>query len=216
MGTLEKIIIYGAGGHGKVLADALQVIEKAGGGFRHIGYCDDNAALLKVSNDNILVYCLMADLSTVEHDSVVIAIGDNQVRKRKFIELSVLGERISAIMHPGAIIAADVRMGEGVQIIAGAVINTGATIGDNSIINTGCTIDHDTEIGDHVHIAPGSNIGGCVSVGEGTLIGIGATVLQGCSVGAWSIVGAGAVVTRNVAAGKTVVGVPAKELTPER
>jgi sugar O-acyltransferase (sialic acid O-acetyltransferase NeuD family) len=216
IGTKKKVIIYGAGGHGAVLADVLRALEMAGEPYHHIGYCDDNTTLVKSKQTAVLTYCLEVDLPVVEHDCIVIAIGDNRIRKRKYDEMFALGERITTIIHPRSILGENVSIGNGAQVIAGAVINTGAIIGDDTIINTGCIIDHHTEIGDHVHIAPGSNLGGCVRVGEGALIGIGATVMPGISLGAWSTVGAGAVVNRNVGAGKTVVGVPAKILQSNR
>jgi sugar O-acyltransferase (sialic acid O-acetyltransferase NeuD family) len=120
------------------------------------------------------------------------------------------GYRFAAVVHPSAIVALEMQLGDGVQILAGAVLQPGSVIGSNAVINTGAIVDHDCALGAHVHISPRAVLSGGVRVGAGAHIGTGASVIQGISIGAGSIVGAGAVVVSDVPSGVTTLGVPAK------
>lgn len=123
------------------------------------------------------------------------------------------GATLRGVRHPSAIVAAEVTMGTGVQILTGAILQAGVRLGDNVLINSGAIVEHDGFIGDHVHIAPGACLCGDVTVDEGAHIGAGATVLQGVRVGAEALVAAGAVVIRDVAAGTAVAGNPARTMS---
>lgn len=135
----------------------------------------------------------------------------NPLRRQLFEHFKSKGYRFASVVHPSAIIAIDVVLSEGVQIMAGAVIQAGCHVGMNTVINTGSIVDHDCHIGDHAHISPGVTLSGGVRVGENAHIGTGATVIQGIQIGRNSLVAAGAVVIRDVPEDVTVAGVPAKE-----
>lgn len=135
----------------------------------------------------------------------------NPRRRQLFERFKSKGYQFANVVHPSAIIATDVVLSEGAQIMAGAVIQAGCHIGMNAVINTGSILDHDCHIGDHAHIAPGVTLSGGVRVGENTHVGTGATVIQGIKLGRSSLVAAGAVVIRDVPDGVAVAGVPAKE-----
>lgn len=205
-----RVIIIGAGGHGQVVADILLAVAEAGGDIDLAGYLDDDAAL----HGKILlerpVLGPVNSLGEIEHDGVIVAIGDNRTRQRVFDMLEARGAHPVTACHPRAAIARGVSVGDGCAICAGVVVNPGSVVGKNVILNTGCTVDHHNVIGDHAHIAPGAHLGGGVNVGEGALIGMGATVLPGMAAGNWCAVGAGACVTRPVPDGQTVRGVPAR------
>ena len=205
-----EVVIVGAGGHGQVVAEALWRAWERDGAMHPVGFVDDDAALLGRKVGDLPVVGSMVALSELTHDAVVVAIGDNRIRKRVFDCLTHRAERIVAVQHPSAIVAPDVRIGRGSVICAGAIVSVGSVIGDNVIVNTGATIDHHSAIADHAHVAPGVRMGGEVVVGEGALLGVGASVLPGRAIGAWSVVGGGACVTETVRAGTTVVGVPAR------
>lgn len=207
---MTRVMLLGAGGHAQVVADIILRAQKAGANFELIGFLDDNPALIGATILGVPVLGTLAQLDEFDHDAIIVAIGDNKIRARIFEIMRMRGERIINAIHPAAILASDVRLGEGVMICAGVVVNTGTVIGDNVILNTGCTVDHHNRIGDHVHIAPGVHLGGNVTIEEGAMIGIGACVMPGRSIGAWSVIGAGSVVTKDIPAYVTAVGVPAR------
>ena len=204
------VLILGAGGHAQVVADILMRAYEAGATCKPIGFLDDDSALAGTTIMGLPVLGTIAQLDEFDHDAVIVAIGDNRTRARIFESVQARGEQIVNAIHPAAVLAPDVCLGEGVMICAGVVVNTGTVIGDDVILNTGCTVDHHNHIGNHAHIAPGVHLGGDVTIGEGTVVGIGATVIPQRTVGAWSVVGAGAVVTKDIPAHATAAGVPAR------
>ncbi len=207
-----RILILGAGGHAQVVADALHNAHAAGNPCQPIGYVDDNPAIQGQLLLGLPVLGTISQTATIEYDALVIAIGNNCIRSKLYLQFQQQGATFATVCHPRAIIAQNVTLGPGTVVFAGAVINTGSRIGANSILNTACTVDHHTCIGDHVHIGPGVHMGGDVRIGDGTLVGIGATVMPQRQVGTWSTVGAAALVHDDVPAQVTVVGMPAQIL----
>jgi sugar O-acyltransferase (sialic acid O-acetyltransferase NeuD family) len=202
---MRRVVIIGAGGHAQVVADILWRMRDAGLDVAPVAYLDDNAALHGQIFLDVPVVGAVDQLGQIEHEAVIVAIGNGRIRQRLFATLQQRGEQLIIARHPTAVIAPDVQIGSGTMICANVVVNTGAVIGQNVILNTACTIDHHNQIGDHAHIAPGVHLGGDVWVGEGALVGIGATVLPQCRIGRWATVGGGAVIVRDVAAGATAV-----------
>lgn len=205
------VVILGAGGHGQVTADILFQMWKSGQDLEIHGFLDKDPAL---TGTRVMGIRVLGDENLLErlgHDAIIAAIGDNDRRRALFEAFSDSESFVTAI-HPSAVIAPDVVIGEGCMVCAGAVVNPGAAIGDNAIINTGATVDHHCVIGPHSHIAPGAHLGGGVSVGQGAFVGIGASVVPGVSIGEKAVVGAGAAVVRDVPGKETWVGVPASKL----
>ncbi|MCL4841093.1 MAG: NeuD/PglB/VioB family sugar acetyltransferase [Bryobacteraceae bacterium] len=193
--TVRELVIWGAGGHGKVVADAARGM----GVWEGIRFVDDAREGSWIGLEGLGV-------------EFVVAVGSNAARARCFEEGLKRGWRAVVVVHRSAVVAEEVELGEGTVVLAGAVVNADARVGRNVIVNTAAVVEHDCEIGDGVHVSPGSVVGGGVTVGAGAQVGIGAVVLPGVTVGAGAMVGAGAVVVRDVRAGATVVGVPAREL----
>lgn len=212
---MKKIIIIGAGGHGQVVADILLNMRAVYKDLKIVGYVDDDTALHEKTRLNIPVIGRINELSSIEHDAVVVAVGDNNKRREIYRHLLKKGHGFYSAVHPKSVVAQEVRLGKGCMVSAGCILNCNTVIGDNVILNTGCTVDHHNIIENHAHIAPGVHLGGEVTIGEGTLIGIGATVMRGCSIGKESIVGAGAVVTRDIPDHCIATGIPAAIRTKE-
>lgn len=209
---MQRVVILGAGGHGQVVADILLQAARAGEPVQPVAYLDDDTSLYGQSFLGIPVRGGVAELTSIPHDAVVIAIGNNHTRHILFNQLQECGEHFIIARHPHTTIAPDVIIGSGTMICAGVIINTGSYIGANVILNTGSTIDHHNQIGDHVHVAPGVHLGGAVTLGTGCLIGIGATVMPQRSVGEWSKVGAAALVQRDLPDHIVAVGIPARPI----
>ena len=206
----ERVLIIGAGGHGKVVADILRAC-----GTPAAGFVDGDESMRGRTVAGLPVLGAMNRLEHLarEHGctSAVVAIGDNRVRLEHAREVERAGLKLASAIHPSANVAASATVGAGVVICMGASVCAEATVGDVSIVNTNAVVDHECELGNSVHVCPNASLAGRVKVGEGGFVGIGASVIQCLSLGAWSIVGAGATVTRDVRAEATVVGVPARE-----
>jgi sugar O-acyltransferase (sialic acid O-acetyltransferase NeuD family) len=192
----SRVVVLGAGGHGLVVADI--VLRAQQPRFELVGFLDDDEALKDTQILGSPVLGALRDLSTVEHDLIVLAIGDNKVRADLFSMLQGRGEKFAVAVHPSAVVAPNVRVGDGTVIVAGSVVNPGTVIGPNVIVNTSASVDHHGNIEAHVHIAPGAHLGGNVLVGEGTLIGMGATVVPGVRIGAWRFIKAGSLVAEDL------------------
>jgi sugar O-acyltransferase (sialic acid O-acetyltransferase NeuD family) len=202
-------MILGAGGHARVVADILRAMD----GMEPLGFVTSDFAPGTPGPLGLTVLCSDESVGSVPHDGLVVAVGDNGIRERLFAHFAGRGETMVTAVHPSAIIAPDVVLGQGCMVCAGAIINTGSEIGDNVILNTGSVTDHDCSIGDHAHVAPGAKLAGGVHIGVGALVGLGAAVLPGVSMGDRAVAGAGAVVLGDVVPGLTVVGVPARPKT---
>jgi sugar O-acyltransferase (sialic acid O-acetyltransferase NeuD family) len=191
--------LLGVGGHAKVVIDAARM-----SGRQVVAVYDD-----AVSTHSTL-FCGYNVEGSIDADLVgeaIIAIGNNAVRHEISMRLSHINWQ--TIIHPSAIIAEDVEIGEGSVVMAGAIVQTGTKIGRHCIINTGATVDHDCVLGDFVHIAPNCAIAGGVNLGDGSFIGIGSSVVQYKSIGEWSTIGAGSVVIHDIPSMCTAVGAPA-------
>jgi len=208
-----KIVIIGAGGHGRVVLDILRNNHQ----FEVAGFIDTNQALHQQSIDGIEV---LGDLSLIQKlqemgiGGAFVAIGDNRVRQKYAAFLAQAGVSLVSAIHPGASVAGTAQIGKNVVIAAGANICTHVTIEDSAILNTGCIIDHESVIHQAAHICPGVKLAGHVRVMKSAFIGIGATIIQGITIGESAVVGAGTVVLQEVPAFTTVVGVPARIVKP--
>jgi sugar O-acyltransferase (sialic acid O-acetyltransferase NeuD family) len=206
------IVVLGTGGHACVVVDALQISLLHIEGVVGPDPVVDVLGALYLGDDEILLARSPASVRLANGVGSVDAAGH---RAKVFERFSALGFEFVVLVHPRAIIARDVLLGEGTQVMAGSVVQTGAILGRNVIVNTQASVDHDCEIGDHVHIAPGATLSGGVVVGAGAHVGAGAVILQGRMIGARAVVGAGAVVDRDVREARIVVGVPARERVRE-
>jgi sugar O-acyltransferase (sialic acid O-acetyltransferase NeuD family) len=205
----ESCVILGAGGHAKVVIDALQRAEPASG----VEVWDED---LSKSGATVLGFQVRAPIGGLLRRRCHVAIGENAARLRLGEAVVAAGGSLVSIIHPAAQVSTHAGIMEGAFIAAQAVVAPGARVGRGAIVNHGAIVDHDCEIGDWAHIAPGAILGGGVRVGTGCLVGSGAKLLPGVSVGEGATVGSGAVVLRDVRTNITVAGVPARSLHGKR
>ncbi len=203
LGGQRSLLVYGAGGHGVVVAEAA-----AAAGWRVVGFIDDDARTHRV-----LDWPVSAPDSMGGHEAeveVVIAVGDNPTRHRLGDQLESQGRSLATVVHPTAWVSPSAQLGRGVFIAPQAVVHSRAGVGHGAIVNTGAIVEHDTVIGDYAHVGPNAAVGALAVVGTRTLIGLGASVRSGTTIGDRCTVGVGAAVVSDVADGLTVVGVPAR------
>ena len=204
----RPVLILGAGGHGRVVAQVLRAA-----GRELAGFLDDDATKAGAEVAGLRVLGTSEDAARLGLElgaAVIVGVGDNVQRGARLRQFQAEGMAIASAVDPSAVIAPGVEVGAGVVIMPRAVANTGCRIGFGCVVNTGATLDHDTVLGECVHASPGAITSGGVSVGAFTWLGTGAIVLPGVRVGEHAVVGAGAVVREDVAAHATVVGVPAR------
>ena len=206
----NRVLVWGAGGHGKVVLDALMQCP----GCEVAGIIDDDEAKNGAELLGVSVTLFDGDLlqtaKRFKCDSVAVAIGDNYTRFEKFQQIRAAGLRPANVVHPRAHISRFVKIGEGVTILAGTVVNAGTVIEDNVCVNTSASVDHDNYLENSCHIFPNATLTGGVRVKEFAYIGSGAVITPNLTVHKYSYVGAGAVVRQDVPEGTTVCGVPAK------
>lgn len=200
------VLIIGAGGHAKVVTDILQLR-----GVAITGYLDDHEPDWGTDFCGYPVLGATDRYQDFSADGWIIATGSNAARQRIAAQLGAVTDQhwINAI-HPSAVVADSVQLGNGVVIAANVVVNPATVIGNHVILNTASTVDHDCMIDAFAHIPPGCHLAGTVRVGEGAFIGIGSSVIPNMVIGSWSVVGAGSVVVRSIPERVTAKGVPAR------
>jgi acetyltransferase EpsM len=192
----NQLFLYGASGHGKVIAEIAEAC-----GYSVLGFIDENKAI-----KSLIDYPVTREIPE-EPKNFIVSIGNNLIRKQIVLRNNFL---YAKLVHPSAIVSTRAEIGKGTVIMAGVTINSSAVIGKHCIVNTNTSVDHDCQLADYVHLSPNVALAGGVSVGEGTHIGIGACVIQGINIGRWATIGAGAVVIRDVPDYAVVVGNPGK------
>ena len=203
----NKLLIIGASGHGKVVADIALKMNK----WESISFLDDNENLKSSMGIDVIGTTKDVHKFIDSHD-VIVGIGNNNTREKIQNMLEKLGASIPVLIHPSAIIGNDVEIGIGTVVMAGVVINCCTKIGKGCIINTSATVDHDNIIEDFVHISPGAHLAGTVKVGQGSWLGIGSVVSNNTYITSGCTIGAGAVVVKNIVEPGTYAGVPVRRI----
>jgi sugar O-acyltransferase (sialic acid O-acetyltransferase NeuD family) len=203
----DKLIIIGASGHGKVVADIAIKMNR----WQSIAFLDDDESIK--TSMGLEVIGKTADAFTYKDEAdFFVAIGNSATREKIQEKLIDEGLNVVSLIHPSAVIGTDVEIGIGSVVMAGAVINSSTRIGNGCIINTSSSLDHDNIIEDYVHISPGVNMAGTVKVGKGTWLGIGSVVSNNVNICSCCKVGAGAVVVKDITEPGTYVGVPVRKI----
>lgn len=196
---LNRLVIIGAGGHGKVIADIA-----VKNGYEDIVFLDDDETTLECAGYPVVGRTDQAGM--IDGDEII-AIGNAEVR-------GVLQKNINVVtlIHPDAVISRRVEIGRGTVVMAGAIINSDTIIGEGCVINTGASVDHDCNIGNFCHISVGSHVAGKCNIGDRCWIGAGAIVSNNVNICCDSMIGAGAVVINDIDVCGTYIGVPAKPI----
>lgn len=208
----RKLIVIGAGGHAKVLIDAL--LTRAA---NVVGLTDNDPSkagtsvlgIPVIGDDRAIDRLLPAEVILVNG---IGSVGRPDLRRQIFEAFKARGYEFATVQHPSAIVSPHAQMLEGVQLMAGSVVQAGAAIGCNSIVNTKASVDHDCKVGAHVHIAPGVTLSGNVEIADNVHVGANSTILQNIHIGAGCVIGAGTVVVRNLPSNANVCGVPARNI----
>lgn len=194
---MNSIYIYGASGHGLVVADIARLC-----GYDEIIFIDDG------NNE----YAVFESIKENIHIPMALGIGNNTVRASLFEKVKKIGFEIVSLVHPSAIVSPSSSIGIGTVVMPNVVINAKADIGDGVILNTGSIIEHECVVENFVHISPNAALAGGVKIGELTHIGIGSSVIQGIIIGKQSIIGAGSVVVKDIGDFKKAYGNYCKEI----
>lgn len=201
----KKIVIIGAGGHGKVVANIAKL-----NGYEQILFLDDGGT--KNTNGMYPIVGTTEEIVNYRDYDFIVAIGNNQIRKKITDNLFEQSFKVVNLVHPTAVIDDTAIMGLGSVVMANAVINACAKLGKGCIVNTSATVDHDDVLGDYVHVCPGAHIAGTVAIGNEAWIGIGASVINNVTIASNCMIGAGSVIVKNLSESGTYVGVPARRI----
>jgi len=206
----SRLVLIGAGGHGKVVLEALRAMGK---GWKVAGFVDAAPPAPGVLGTPVLGdESVLPRLRAQGVAAAVVALGDNHARQRVGERVRALGFALASVLHPAALVAPSARIGPGAMVLARAVIGTETCIGPLAIVNTGAILDHENEVEEAAHVAPGCALAGLVRVGARALVGVGSAVRPGIRIGPDAVIGAGSAVVSDVAPGAVVGGAPARPL----
>jgi sugar O-acyltransferase (sialic acid O-acetyltransferase NeuD family) len=203
----KKLLIIGASGHGKVVADIALKMKK----WEQISFLDDNESIESSLGIKVVGRTNEA-IELINDYDIFIGIGNNATRQRIQEKLEIYGASIPVLIHPNTTLGGQVELGSGTVLMAGAVINCCTKIGRGCIVNTGSTIDHDNYIENYVHVSPGVHLAGTVHIGQGSWLGIGSAISNNISITNRCIVGAGSVVVKDITEPGVYVGVPVRRV----
>lgn len=202
----KRIVIIGAGGHGKVVADIAKL-----NGYEKILFLDDDKT--KKKNGIYDVVGTVEDIAIYKKEyEFFVAIGSNEIRESMTKRLELLDIMPVTLVHPTAVIDSTVKTGTGIAVMANAVINADTELSDGVIINTGATVDHDCIIGPYTHVCPGVHIAGTVDIGKNVWIGIGSSIINNIIVCSNTVIGAGSIVIEAIDESGVYVGIPARRI----
>jgi len=209
----DRLILFGAGGHAKVVAEAYLARVPDGA----LVVLDDDAERV---GTRLLGHEIVGGREWLSGNwpgiAVHPALGDNRRRWELIETLKAIGRPLRTVIHPATIVSASARIADGAFLAPGAIVNAEAEIGEGAILNTGASVDHDCRIGQCAHIAPGARLCGTVSVGARALVGSATAIIPGIRIGEGAIIGAGSVVIGDIPAAETWAGCPARPVLTTR
>lgn len=201
----KKILIFGGGGHGKVILDILLSAKK-----EVLGFLDEDESKIGTEIRGFKILGGWKFLEKNREVAVALGIGNNEIRQSIYQKIKELRIEAAQAIHAKAIISLDTKIGEGVVIMPGAVVNSGTVIEDGAVVNTGATVDHDCFLKKFCQVWPGANLAGAIEVGELSYVGTGTSVIQNIKIGKNVMIGAGAAVVQDIPDNVVAAGVPAR------
>ncbi len=201
----DGVLIFGVGGHGRVVFDIL--LES---GANVLGFLDEDMGKAGMDIDGFKVLGSWDYLKSKPSACIALGIGNNAIRRRVFKKARDIKIKVTSAIHPKAVVSRHAAVGEGVVIMPGAVINYGTVIDRGAVVNTAASVDHDCRLGEFCQVWPGAHLAGSVKVGELSYVGTGASVIQNIDIGKNVTVGAGSVIIRDIPNNVTVAGNPAR------
>lgn len=203
---MKPVVILGAGGHGRVVAEALRSSGREVAAFldreRERWGSELDGTRVAGGDDKL------ADYPAARFDCAVGVGGLKDTRRRRAVHefAASRGAALPPVVAASALVSPSARLGAGAQVLTHAVVHPGASVGEGAVVNTAAVVEHDCVVGAHGFVGPGAILCGGASLGEGAFVGAGAVVLPGVSVGAGALVAAGAVVRADVPAGAKELG----------
>lgn len=210
---MQKLIIIGAGGHGREVLWTARCLNRLSPKFEILGFCDDG---LPRGMDVLGAPVLGTIEETAGHFGrdigYVCAVGKNRIRPALVARADAAGWQPVTLIHPSAVVAEPVEIGAGVFIAAGAYVGPLAKIGDHALVNVHASVGHDSVLGVHVQVCPGAKISGGAKLGDGVFLGSNSVVAPGKTMGAWSKLSACSFAATDILAEALATGVPARPM----
>ena len=208
----ERVVIIGAGGHAREVAEILRHRARECGGPGVVGFVVDDPENHDAEVGRLPVLGDWSWFDGADGDglAVICAVGLPPARKRLAERAAARGLPFASAVSPLAYVSRDARVGDGVMIFPHCFASAGSSVGDHAVLNVGATVSHDARVGRYCTLGPGVRLAGNVTVGEGCYFGISSSVIERVTIGEWATVGGGACVTRDLRGNVTAVGLPAR------
>jgi sugar O-acyltransferase (sialic acid O-acetyltransferase NeuD family) len=209
---MVQVVIIGAGGHGREVAEILGHQTQAGVAVQVVGFIDENQSLHGHTVDGLPVLGDWSWFDEVDRTAVAVicAVGLPQVCRRLVQKARARGLSFVNAISPLAHVSPAAKLGWGIVVFPRVIVSTAVCLGSYCSLNVGVTVSHDTHVGKYSTLNPGVHLAGSISIGEGCYVGMGTNVIHGRSIGSWTVIGAGAAVVHDIPANVTAVGVPAR------
>jgi acetyltransferase EpsM len=216
--TARPLAIVGGGEHAVVVLEAAR---SQPGTWDIVGFCDRSRTsrlasgglgVADLGDDDALAARVAADPDHAPALLLGIGGGTHPGVREAIVRRFGPAATWATVVHASAVVAPSARLGPGTVVGAGAVVQSGVVGGSHVLVNTGSIVEHDVVLGDFSHVGPAAAVGGGTRIGDRVFIGLGARVRDHIVVGDDATIGMGAVVVGDVAAGQSVVGVPAREV----